>query len=154
MTTLEHFKDVAAKYLQDKTISNAMALGKEMLEYRRLAVAKAGGNLPEADLTEQKFLSWFDISAATARRLKLLAIWEKEVLKKKPESLTQAYKIAEELNKAALQKENSEVNRGGRPRKTDADRASELLLLAAEHWKATNRPQSEFLDRAKQAIQS
>ncbi len=154
MNTLEEFKALVANYQTDKTLENALSLGNALLLMRRRHVDSASGDLVEADMTEDKFLRWFKISSATARRLKLLALWKKDVLDLNPSSLTDAYHIAEELNKAALQADNNEINRGGRPSKSDVDKSLELLQLAAQHWLASDRPRLEFVDRARMAVQA
>jgi hypothetical protein len=153
MNTIEKFKDLATKFQANKTIESALRLGDAMLTLRERAVEASSGDLAEADVTETKFLDWFKISDATTRRLKLLAIWKGEVLAESPKSLTDAYRITERLNKAALKMDNSKVNRGGRPRKSDVEWSHEYLSLAAEHWQLSGRPSREFVDRARLAVE-
>lgn len=153
MNTVEEFKELVAKYQIDKTLENALQLGDALVTLRKRTVENASGNMREADMNEAKFLNWFNISSSTVRRLKLLTIWKREVVAENPGSLTEAYQIAESLHKRALQEKDAEVNRGGRPKKSDADRSLEFLYVAAEHWMASGRPTREFVDRARMAIE-
>lgn len=152
MNTIEEFKALVTKYQTDKTLENALQLGDALVTLRKRTVENTSGDMREAEMNETKFLKWFNISNSTVRRLKLLTIWRREVVAENPGSLTDAYRIAEHLHKVALQEENAEVNRGGRPKKSDAERSLEFLQLAAEHWLASGRPGREFVDRAQMAV--
>lgn len=154
MNTLEEFKALVAAFQTDKTIENALHLGNALHTLRGRTVKSENGDLVAADMSEAKLLSWFKISGATARRLKLLVVWKREVLAQNPGSLTDAYRITEDLHKAELLKADADVNRGGRPRKSDVERSLEFLILAAEHWLASERPKREFVDRARMAIEN
>jgi hypothetical protein len=154
MNTVEELKSLLAAYHTNKTIENALRLGEALLTLRQRTVHANNGDIAQADKSEAKLMHFFKISDATQRRLKLLAIWKREVLHEDPGSLTDAYRIAEELNKAALQQDNADVNRGGRPKKTDAERSLEFLHQAAERWIASGRPRREFVERAQAAIEN
>lgn len=154
MNTVEEFKALLAAFQTNKTIENALRLGEALLTLRQRTLQANNGDIIQADKSETKFMHLFKISDATERRLKLLAIWKREILDENPGSLTDAYRIAEEVNKAALQQDDAEVNRGGRPRKTDAERSLEFLNQAAEHWIVSGRPRREFVERARVAIEN
>ena len=159
MSTIEKLNVVhelnvpVTNYRSSKSVDTALTLGKAIIEIRKRCADAADDSIDTANQIEEFFCRCFNISDATVRRIKLLAIWEKEVLTRSPKTLTMAYGIAESLNSEALQRDDKTINRGGRPRKSEVDKSLEQLRQAVQYSSASGRPASEFIERTKNEIE-